>query len=146
MKHKYHILEWKAPDIVGFLSLAEIYLAVFNFHKPVARHYELLVAGFDEKGNLLGTSSIENYPWNTEPDLDNAYSLGLFFVKASDLKKYSNSGAISLYFEPKSYTPPGVTQEYVCYGIHNEPPKDYGFDINTLVGTINPSPPRNAGA
>ncbi len=143
MKHKYHILEWKAADIASFLGLGGLYLAVFNFDKPMLGYFRLLVAGFDEKGDFLDTSPIEKYPWHTEPDLENAYSMALFFVMKEDIEKYSSGGTKTLYFEPKSYTPPGATQKYVNYVIYNAPPAEDAFDTKSVVGSINPSPPRN---
>ncbi|MDQ6901938.1 MAG: hypothetical protein M3139_02860 [Bacteroidota bacterium] len=144
MKHKYHILEWKALDIESFLGLNGLHLAVFNFDRSAAGHFRLLVAAFDEKGDFIGTSTIEKHPSHSEPDLDNAYSLGLFFVSADDVKKYSGSGTKTLYFEPKSYTPTGATQKYVQYVIHDTAPQDDAFDTKSVVGTINPTPPRNS--
>jgi hypothetical protein len=145
MSHKYHILEWKAPDIVDFLQLPGIYLAVFNFNKPLLGHYVLLVAGFDANGVFLGTSPLEQYPGVPEPDLDNAYTAGLFFVLAEKIGSYSGSGTKTLYFQPKAYSVGGGgTRPYVSYDVFDAPPKDGAFDLTTLVDTINPSPPRNA--
>ncbi|MEO8413080.1 MAG: hypothetical protein ABI472_05445 [Ginsengibacter sp.] len=145
MKHKYHILEWKAADILKFLQFTQINFAVFNFDKPTLGHYSLSVAGFDAKGDFLGTSPIEKYKGPTEPDLENAYNLGLFFVLAANVNTYSGGGTKALYFEPVSYTPTGGTQEYVSYNIHDAPPKHGIFDEKTVVTKINPSPPRNGG-
>src|SRR5664279_2441414 len=103
MKHKYHALEWKATDIAAFLDLGVVYKAVFNFDKPALGHYRLLVAGFDEMGDLLGTSPIEKYSFVPESDLDNAYTEGLFFVMAEEIKTLSATGAKTLYFDPTPY-------------------------------------------
>ena len=145
MTHQYHILEWKAPDISTFLQYPGLAFAVFNFEKPMLGHYVLLVAGFDDNGNFLGTSPLEKYPDFPSPDLENAYPAGLFFVKALDLKNYSGSGTITLYFEPVAYSPGGPgTQQYVRYYIYNAPPVNDAFEETNLVTPINPSPPRNA--
>ena len=147
MAHKYHVLEWKAADIYSFLQLPGITFAVFNFDKHVLSHYVLLVAGFNTTGLLLGTSPLEKYSGFPEPDLDNAYPAGLFFVQASDITSYSGNGTITLYFKPKAYSPGGAgTQTYVSYDIYDKAPKDNAFDEGALVTTINPSPPRNAGS
>jgi hypothetical protein len=144
MKHKYHALEWKATDIATFLGLSVIYRAVFNFDKPALGHFRLLVAGFDDKGNLLGTSPMEKYPGIPEPDLDNAYTEGLFFVMVEEIKTLSANGTKTLYFVPTPYTPPGGTQLYVSYTIYDTHSGDGSFDGQVVVGSINPSPPRNA--
>ncbi len=144
MKHKYHALEWKAADIAAFLGLNGIYMAVFNFDKPALGHFRLLVAGFDQKGDLLGTSPIEKYTGFPEPDLSNAYTEGLFFVMASEISALSGSGSKTLYFVPTAYTPPGGNQLYVSYTIYDMHSLDGSFDGQVVVGTINPSPPRNS--
>ncbi len=144
MKHKYHALEWKAADIAKFIGLNGIYRVVLNFDKPALGHYRLLVAGFDDKGDLLGTSPIEKYTVVPESDLDNAYTEGLFFVMADEIKTLSANGTTTLYFEPRPYTPPGGTQLYVNYTIYDTLSPDGSFDGQFVVGTINPSPPRNS--
>jgi len=145
MSHKYHVLEWTAPDIFTFLQLPELLFAVFNFDKSLLSHYGLLVAGFDGNGNFLGTSPMEKYPNIPAPDLDNVYPAGLFFVKASDIKNYSATGTKTLYFNPVAYSPGGTgTQKYVRYDIYDAPPVNNAFDLANLVAPINPSPPRNA--
>jgi hypothetical protein len=146
MAHKYNILEWNAENIYNFLKLPAINFAVFNFDRPFAQHYRLLVAGFDVHGDFIDTSSIEKYSGIDEPDLDNAYTEGLFFVMAADINTYSGNGTKTLYFEPESYIPTGGTKKYVYYNIYDAPPKDGSFDGNFIVGSINPSPPRNAGS
>jgi hypothetical protein len=147
MSHKYHVLEWKATDIYNFLQLPGITFAVFNFNKPLGGHYVLLVAGFDTTGVLLGTSPLEKFSGFPEPDLDNVYTAGLFFVKTSDITSYSHNGTTTLYFDPKAYSPGGDgTQKYVSYDIYDKAPEDNAFDKTALVGSINPSPPRNAGS
>lgn len=146
MAHKYHVLEWKAADIDTFLQLPNLTFAVFNFEKPTLGHYRLSVAGFDTHGDFLGTSPIEKYSKATEPDLDNAYTAGLFFVKKDDIKTDSATGTKTLYFEPNVYIAPGGSTKYVSYNIYDTPPKNGSFDGITVVGSINPSPPRNGGA
>jgi hypothetical protein len=146
MSHKYYVLEWKAPDIATFLLLPGLEFAVFNFHKPILSHYVLLATGFNVNGLLLGTSPLEKYTAFPEPDLNNAYPAGLFFVQASEIISYSSHGANTLFFKPDGYYPGGIgTQEYVKYDIYDKEPKDNAFDEAALVGSINPSPPRNAG-
>ncbi len=106
-------------------------------------YFLLLVAGFDNKGDFLGTLPIEKYPGVAEPDLDNAYSQGLFFVMAADIKTYSAEGTKPLFFVPKAYTPRGGTQKYVCYTIYDAPPHNGSFAGMVVVGSMNPSPPGN---
>jgi hypothetical protein len=147
MAHKYHVLEWKATDIYNFLQLPGLTFAVFNFDKPILGHYVLLVAGFNADGVFLGTSTLEKYPGFPEPDLDNVYTAGLFFVQASEIKSYSANGTTTLYFKPIAYSPGGAgTQKYVSYEVYDKGPTGDAFDDGALVGSINPSPPRNAGS
>jgi len=143
MSHKYHVLEWKATDISNFLP--GITFAVFNFYQPPLGHYVLLVTGFDATGGLRRTSPLEKYPGAPEPDLENVYTGGLFFVQADDIRRYSGDGTKTLYFQPKPYSVGGGgTPEYVSYDIFDAPPVDGAFDLTTLVDSINPSPPRTA--
>lgn len=146
MNHKYHVLEWKAADIDTFRRLPNLSFAVFNFEKPMLGHYYLSVSGFDIHGNLLGTSPIEKYSDATEPDLDNAYPGGLFFVKMDDITSNPPAATKTLYFAPKPYEATGGTTKYVCYNIYDLAPIDRSFDRMVAVGSINPSPPRNSGS
>ena len=142
-KHKYHILVWNAADITKFLALEGLSFAVFNFDKPLAGYFRLEVTGFNTVGDFIGDSNIEKYSGVKEPDLENAYSLGLFFVKAEEIRTFSAKGTKTIYFMPNLYKATGGTKEYVAYSVYDAPPKD-GVFVSGVVGSINPSPPRNA--
>ena len=137
MKNKYHALKWDAKDIAAFLALPAIYQAVFNFNKPLSGKYRLEVSGFDTDGVFLGTSPLSNFNY-AEPDLDNVYTGGLFFLKADDIKIYSQTGTKTLYFVPIDCSiNSNPNSQYVGYDIYDDIPSE----ALAVVATIKPSPP-----